>query len=88
MECTFFFSEYIPKLLKVPLKSLASTPVITMRQHLTLVRMPVIKKQQIRSEVRIWKKEHPAALLVRVLIGAVTMENSTEILKIQNRTTI
>ena len=31
--------------------------------------------------MRIWKKEHPAALLVRMLIGVVTIENSMEILK-------
>ena len=56
----------------------------TMRRHLTLVRMAVIKQHAL---VRMWKKGNPCALLVEMQVCAATVENSVELpQKIKNGT--
>ena len=37
---------------------------ITMRYHLTPVRMAIIKRQQIKVLVKMWRKGNPCELLV------------------------
>lgn len=54
----------------------------TMRYHLTLPRMAVIKNKQKRTEkrevlVRLWRNWNPRALLMGVSNGAASIENST-----------
>ena len=51
----------------------------TMRYHLTPVRMAVIKKITNNVLVRIWRKWNTHTLLVGILIGADTVEDSMEI---------
>ena len=67
----------------------------TMRYHLTLVRMSIIKKSgegvEKREYVleRVWRKGNPLALLVGMQTGTANMENSVEIpFKTGNRTAI
>ena len=49
---------------------------ITMRHHLTPVRMAVINKQVL---ARMWRKGNPFALLVGMQSGAATVESSMRI---------
>ena len=55
---------------------------ITMRYHLTPVRMAIINKQVL---MKMWRKGVPQALLVGMQTGTATVESSVEILqKIKN----
>ena len=49
---------------------------ITMKYHLTLVRMAAIKKL---TNNKCWRKGNPLTLLVGMQTSAATMENSVEI---------
>ena len=62
----------------------------TMRHHLTLVRMAIIKKFTKKSMLkRVWRKGNPLTLLVGMQTSTATMENNMEIpLKTGNRTAI
>ena len=52
---------------------------ITVRYHLTPVRMSIIKKiNKKEAMVRMWGKGNPNALLVGMQTGAATVENSME----------
>ena len=53
-----------------------------MRYHLTPVRIAIINKSKTIVLVRMWRKGNPHALLVRLKIGATTVENNLEFLKI------
>ena len=50
----------------------------TMSQHLTPVRMAVIKKSVSINAGWVWRNENPRTLLVGMQIGSVTVENSME----------
>ena len=57
----------------------------TIRYHLTPIKMAFIKK----TNNSMWRKENSFAQLVRIKVGAGTMENSMKVpQKIQTRTTI
>ena len=57
-----------------------------MRYHLIPVRMAIIN-ESTKVLARMWRKGNPCALLVRMQIGAATMENIMEdSQKIKNRT--
>ena len=59
----------------------------TMRDHLTPVKMAIIKKLTVL--VRIWRKWNPHVLLVGMYISIAKMENSMEVSqRIKNVTTI
>ena len=48
----------------------------TIRYHLTLIRMTIIKKIYKQEMLgRVWRKGNPLALLVRMSIDTATMEN-------------
>ena len=49
----------------------------TMTNHLTLVRVVKIRKQQVLA--RMWRKGNPLALLVGMQTGAATLENIVEV---------
>ena len=49
-----------------------------MRYHFTPVRTANFKKNRNDTLARIWRKEKPCVLLVRLSIGAVCVENSME----------
>ena len=56
---------------------------ITMRYHLTPVRMAIINKQKVL--VRMWRKGNPSALLMGMQIGAAPVESCVDITqKIKN----
>ena len=54
---------------------------ITMRYHLTPVRMAAIKKSTKKKKMleRVWKKGNPLTLLVGMQSNIATMKNSAEI---------
>ena len=61
----------------------------TVRYHLTLVRMAIIKKYKQQVLDRVWRRGNPLTLLVGMQTGTATMENSREIpLKTRNKITI
>ena len=61
----------------------------TMRYHLTLIRMAIVSKSINNTLESVWRKGNFRPLLVRMKIGTITMEKSTEIpQKTKYRTTI
>ena len=62
---------------------------ITMKYHITPVRMAKLKNKKQQALARIGRKKNPHTLLVRMQTGAATVENSMEVpQKIKNRTII
>ena len=61
----------------------------TRRCHLTPVRIPVIKRQEIPKFSKAMKKWEPLCTVGEYIIGTATMENGMQVLqKIKNGTTI
>ena len=50
----------------------------TMRYHLTMIKVAILKSLQMMNTERVWKKGNPPTLMVRMYIGIASVENSME----------